>query len=388
MRTKMKTKKAVSPLLRILKFWELIMWLLDLRKTAAKSLPATETGMLELLTLPKRNWRHFREFLTRIHSEGYCWEDWSTEPSEEYWNILEKFGAKKEKGLNYIFKAPAVLASWTLCSRRTFKLTADLQVVLAATSLKGVDWAKFCWPFNSFLIELEVPLIMNGIQFDSIMVSNEDQFLGNNRMTVKLIPSSLLSRDEIGTEKRSALEKLSRHNARRFRAGYMEFFVSCMEEAYMIDLNIWEKVDEDAFRSGDISSFEELPHERKVVFRILFGLVLFLQTREGRQSSFKPNVANDSLPGNERLITDGEEVCHIGNTITLTDEVFHRFADVMDGIGTEHGPTYVMGHWRRPPGFGSIPTAEKSVLVLPYITHKELIAEGLPVGTSTTVVRA
>ena len=54
---------------------------------------------------------------------------------------------------------PEELSDWTQSSRRVFYLTRELQMLLALTSFEKITWGDIPWPFRSFVIVLEEPIV-------------------------------------------------------------------------------------------------------------------------------------------------------------------------------------------------------------------------------------
>jgi hypothetical protein len=66
---------------------------------------------------------------------------------------------------------PVSLNEWSRNSRRVFHLTEELLTLLSLTSLDGVRWSEVHWPFESFLVTLDQPLVdENGTSFDAILL--------------------------------------------------------------------------------------------------------------------------------------------------------------------------------------------------------------------------
>ena len=73
---------------------------------------------------------------------------------------------------------PLAILAWNHHSRRIFHLPTDIQTILDATSLGGITWEEIRFPFDSFLVTLEDPIVSdNKIEYDCILVSRIDLFL-------------------------------------------------------------------------------------------------------------------------------------------------------------------------------------------------------------------
>jgi hypothetical protein len=88
---------------------------------------------------------------------------------------------------------PYELFLWNVSSRRVFHLPHSLQAMLASAELPDIRWSDMLWPFDSFIISLEKPLVMthpaDGVEqrLDTVMVSRSKRLDGTPVVLFRLL---------------------------------------------------------------------------------------------------------------------------------------------------------------------------------------------------------
>jgi hypothetical protein len=91
---------------------------------------------------------------------------------------------------------PLSLLAWNHHSRRIFHLPTDIQTILDTTSLGGITWEEIRFPFDSFFITLEDPIISDdGTEFDCILISKIDPYTPQEVNTEPIIEIRILSKN-------------------------------------------------------------------------------------------------------------------------------------------------------------------------------------------------
>lgn len=298
---------------------------------------------------------------------------------------------------------PIFLSSWCLHSRRVYYATEELQAVLNATSLEGVMWGDFVFPFSSYAVNLQRPLIAkDGNRFDFIMV-NAQPFLADDG---KVIPSVEFAFFNQESDRYEPLTEANRQNIRkrlqnrewehlskictRFLAKINDGFVSMFFRGGTdLDVTLTAQKVYDNY----CGSMEDKYLSAEIwdpMIRIIVGMCLYLKTLPSgspHQSEWRP-VPRSGLP-DSRAISNEAQVCTVSSCYKLTIE--ERVLLGLQGTNQERAQYelschFRQGHWRRAPGLGHDPTATKTVHVRPCIVRKDRLREGELPGGSKAVV--
>ncbi len=398
----------VQPLYRLLQFWHFsmtlqgLMAIADDRKRIQKPKTANEISFRR----PLSSHLDFEKSLLQSQSEDFDWArfiglsnreeiDWSDHSPGE----LELLWVQQS--------IPGMVSEWSRHSRRVYTIPEDLQLLLASTSLKGIDCSNLRFPFRSFLLNLAVPLEgPDGVLYDSILVSQEHPRWkpgteGDSTVTATIIPSVLPSiASDLPISKHQKLSKLARNGEPGEAAYDIERFwlknkriprpklifdleTITQTELLVESLEALEGDGMNSFSGGEITGAGR--HLGKIVGRILFGFISYLQSTpvcKTQAETFETHGAQ-KLPRQAHVVADEAKVCHVQSVYKLDAEERVIFRGVMHGTGGyEVSPHHREGHWRRPPGKGSDPTAKKTVWIRPTIVRRDRLKPGeLPGGT-------
>lgn len=300
---------------------------------------------------------------------------------------------------------PLHLWLWTQSSRRIYRLTPELQLLLTATAPKGMKWEDISLPFDSFAVSLGSPITepKNGKLYDLMLVSRcaldtegiegypAIYILLLNQEVCKYRPLTKLECNAIEFNfKKSKAKKVERSlrkldKATRVCHAIMAVFPLSLEieqeEVLVLSLN-----------SDGCQTFDSLPL-LKQVRRIVAGLPLYLQTLPpagSKESSWKPIDQKTANP-DPKSIANESLVCALSSTHKLTS--IERELIGLDvrgekkhGSGHEVRAHFRCGHWRRPPGHGNDPTASRTIWVKPAIVRRDrLPPSSLPGGAETII---
>lgn len=300
---------------------------------------------------------------------------------------------------------PRQLLSWHKDSRRVYHLSEDLEVLLRLTSLKDVNWGDIRLPFPSFVITLNQPL--EG-RYDCIILSTIlDALTGTPLTFISLLPRTLgeacqTSRRNFGYEAardlagRGRWKKLAEHigPAKLESVDVVTFafnMAAIAETPVATPLSRYAPapvgLPVEAALRADIGA-----QANDDAMRIIAGLCLYLKTLPpgspllGPWVRVRPPSTGKRKPKPSTLITDAAQVCTVASTFVLTHEE-RAIVREHGASGLSLSPHFREGHWRRPPGKGSDPTAEKTVWVRPTVVNRHKLAEGeLPGGAEKTIV--
>lgn len=405
----------VQPLYRLLQFWHYMSIMLKLISVAQLRLMKVRTTNEFMFNSALANHAEFEKTLLDVHTTGFDWGKFiGLENRQQYdWDTDIKSAAEIDLWWE-MSSIPGMVASWTYHSRRVYTIPEDLQLLLASTSLENVDWTRVRMPFGSFLLNLAVPIEdPDGGSYDSILVTSdfprwqpkaEDENDPITWVTASVIPVHLKSATaDLPILKRQKYAKMAEKGdpalvAQELEASMMKNWVyprpklifpldfhHVPESIYLIETakGPGHNSVTGAYMSGTARRFN------RTVGRILFGFLLYLQTtpKDLTHADVLVNHGTEKIPGQARVVAEATKVCHIQSIFTLNPDERKVFREVMLGkCGHEVSTHYREGHWRRPPGKGEDPTAQKTVWVRPTIVRRDKLEVGtLPAGLEKIV---
>jgi len=376
------SKDFAEPIDRLIQHYETHAHLLELLTcfyTAVGSSHLHDPHFRAILEGPAKHWMGYREHLTKIHKDGF---DQAKFVGLSVWQ-----GAKPETYPRQRLIA-AQVASWTRSSRRIYHIPEDLQLLLATTTLDDVNWNMVQWPFESFLITFDVPLLLGGEEIDSILVCEEfsDERLDGKIKSILAIPKRLKTQKEVflGDQseriKRAIKKKDFEYASGKIRGIIANRLDNLSPEILMIK--------SDAFSEGGIArAFEKENWEdvgMQKILRLTFGLLLYLQSLPSSVTSPRgwTTQKTETRISHSNKITLAAEVCDVASVYKLTESERSVFRMGLRNVSVEVSPHYREGHWRRPPGKGNDPSHRKTVWVRPTIVRIDKLEDGgLPGGS-------
>lgn len=336
------------------------------------------------------NFRSFRKYLLNsIHSHAP-------------FDFERYIGCKQVQDLlGCLAWLPLSLWSWTRESRRVYHLSNELQLLLNMTSLNGVTWGEVELPFDSFAISLQDPLVdeSSGDVFDLITVSKvaisniaTGQSWTNLEFT--LFPSRLEQSNHLQLKERDKVEEMVRKREwqalaqwigrfhRRF-GGHgvlgLSFSYSKNKDALIMDEN-WGASSDIPAGCEPLYGKNPVPLMTKV-FRLVAGLALYFKSLPPNHSYVRDESSRERKERissyDKTCIAKEAHVCVVSSCFKLTREECEVLASCRSGAGGyEMRAHFRCGYWRRPPGLGSNPTAEKNVWVRPALVRRDRLAPG------------
>lgn len=392
---------AAKALDRYLAMWEDMLFSFDLYRHAGLGFPQ----------LPEiQNSYKFREFLLRSYQ--------MKSPDEaKHFDVRNIYGRKEYPSLHRMISGshlrPFEILSWTLSSRRVFRLTAQMQRAFEHISLANVTIGEIDFPFDSFVIELAEPIKDEGKSNDQVSYETSHILVSRPfRYTEEIvqkapkydaqraepsyftcIPSSCVEYAPFSSDqKRSMLDHM-----RKNRNGKIISFLDRKVSKKLHGLHRYDSSSMIFTRDKDVPVLDILKateqpgfeHELRMI-RIIINLCLYLEAlpktellQEATDQSWR--TERIKLDKRTNLITDTTEVCHIGGFHLL------KALDSTESLGLEGSsltePYWRRRHRRRKPGEGQNPDAPRSVKVKPSLVGAYLIPEtgGLPKGSVSSV---
>src|SRR3989344_2041735 len=289
-----------------------------------------------------------------------------------------------------IGELPQLLWEWSCSSRRIYAVRPELQMVLAATSLHRITWGDIVLPFDSFGIELQKPFVDHkGRKFPFILVSKRKEgseaqdpenkakgtihFLLLNEGVADYVPLSRDARQQIEValarrDHRLAVRLVNPINERMHGT---EFTSVMFDIGMSFNRCVEDQPDE---VSGDEFNIRALQPIWQALLRISLGLGLYLKnlppgsSHASAWTPYEPGTKNDP-----RAVSHAAQVCVVENCYTFSREerVMLGLEKSAAGTGREISCHWREGHWRRPPGLGKDPAAEKSVHVRPTLVRRD-----------------
>ncbi len=362
------------------------------------------------------NWRSFRKYLLDSVASGgtvgtfdHKRYGWSCDPYTT--SIIAPDHYPVDLLLRSAF--PQLLYNWTVGSRRVFRLSEDLQTLIAATSLEDVKLGDLRFPFDSFAIELPVPIVgESGNRYDMLLFASHSQNAlsgGNNAGMCLLIPDRCAEYNPLSLALKRELTELSKrkkwdalkhkcHIAERHVLTYRNMHAPLLWQADnkedLVTEHIAKLFQAFAKKGGfdDIGALGDRVAQQQAL-RILAGVCLYIRTlpavSKHRTEWQDADIEPLAMP--VQAVVDEAQVCMLSCEFTLSPEERNLLesksvSEELAGC-TQKNPHFRRGFWRRPPGEGQNPDAEKSVWVRPTVIDRHLLQKGqLPLGAETILL--
>lgn len=312
---------------------------------------------------------------------------------------------------------PLALTSWTTSSRRIFHLSSDLQALLEGTSLGDLTFGDVTWPFDSFVVALESPIRdPHGNTYDCILVSKGLQLVEKSDTLVefRMFSTDLETHRRLTWEqKRWFEEALTHHRVKRMKELLRRHLVCAQPTVSSLftleqnsDCKVVESVAETVQRRSKAEGMEFVPwgrnppgtpspHWDKAV-QIIVGLCAYLTTIGSGHHQDRSDWERLPAGPDSGAITNTAEVCAVKASHLISPSEGQELRDALDQEQVEMGGTrshqavrshYRRGHWRKLPGQGNNPGAQKLVHVRPTIVRKDRLPEGGVPGGSESIVK-
>lgn len=341
----------------------------------------TDSFWNRILNGPVKHWQSLRSALLRIHVDGFDNEKFVGPSPAEHTQYMPSFEFSQSRMLS------ARVAEWTKSSRRVYHVPVDLQLLLMTTSLEGVDWSMVKLPFDSFLISFDQPLVFKSGVIDSILIARETWGYVDT-LGIQTIVTTIPTMESVfvGDQRLRIAKAIEKGDAESL-AYALDKLSGAIKNRMTDGGGLWLTQSNCLAPNGFISKFEKserIDNESRFIFRIIFGLLLYLQSRPSRDVTPRGwEKSSPAIKSASRLIRIPSEVCLVRSIYTLDDSERRALSPVLRGNYAEVTPHHREGHWRRPPGRGNDPTHKKTVWVRPAIVRPDKLGEGgLPPGST------
>ena len=320
---------------------------------------------------------------------------------------------------------PLELFEWNRTSRRVFHIPHSLTAILASAKFPDMRWSDVQWPFDSFVITLEKPLVIDSYDskkesYDTIMISRlpilED---GGDAISIRLFQRPTQSGATLGMSQRD-MERFDRLMKKRLfdRALYfsesrrLEFgkyyptvpgacgivFLDNHESDTCIHLEL-ESIStsigtiEANFPAEDTGVDQILLQQKLeislVAMRIAMGWMCYLETLSSdsttwRQHSVRKRGTDENC--HSAVITEPGHICDIIGKGWIDQN------EVTSVSSSRNSQGFVRPHWRRAHKrrpMGSPPGSEKTLRIPPKLVREDLVPlYGIIGGTKTIIIFA
>lgn len=300
---------------------------------------------------------------------------------------------------------PYVLFRWVCGGKRIYKLSQDLQNLLLNTSLGDMTWDDLKWPFDSFMLELPVPVGEH--QYTHIVAVKIPEYdrqhldvafvicLANHQYCdyyddvpeaiLGAIRSGKMSASNTPRQVARALDQRTRRSdgTPDVNTGFCTIIPCAHGTSKMKDgilsscpTSIAETIKE-SWRFDDIG-------------RLVAGFMLYLQSLPPKSSEVSPwssyRKDRDKRQNPTSFLADDARICQVESKYVFSAEERQMFADAhMNTLGSEVRCHFRSGYWRREPGHGHDPEAKKTIWVRWTIVRRDKLPEqGIPTGAKVT----
>lgn len=342
-------------------------------------------------------WQSFRKHLLHLHS---------TESPPDMVRFQQPTDMHNTVA-SLLISLPIPLTAWCQQSRRVYRLQPEIQTLLNATSLEGVKWSDVSFPFPAFAVSLGQPIKDNsGMEIDFLLFSKIVAELPDRQpvhwIDLRGFAPSCGQYDPLTDSNRQNMRQRIKdkqwEHGERLVLRFFDRLKGVVGTYFSLNAALFDEViTNTAQRVSSIvgATSEESVHDSTISIcdstaRIVVGMCLYLQTLplgSPHRSAWRPSV-REGRP-DPRAISNEAEVCTVSSCYTLTRP--ERVALGLEGTAEERrhyelSCHFRQGHWRRPPGYGHIPDAPKTVHVRPCLVRKDRLQAGeLPGGAETVL---
>ena len=294
----------------------------------------------------------------------------------------------------YRLHLPYYLGQWNTNSRRIYHLPEDLVLMLQATSLRGRTFRDLRFPFPSFALALECPIITDtGQAMDFILLSGESTPEAWYAFAKKLggwKPTDVASHYKIK-------KAMSMGNHQRFQRLAYKPITDANRTPELWTGYAWPgdndgncdvDIEDDLQAAARSAKRDEALDWTNKLFRVVIGFTFYLQAFHESQKDLVTRIRNEDHPklrasSYGTSLVSPEEIFKVQSIFSLSREERDGLSNFFAGRGGWEVNTHFReGHWRRPPGEGDNPLAQKTVWVRPTMVRRDRLAENtLPMGT-------
>ncbi|MEK7187496.1 MAG: hypothetical protein AAB691_01450 [Patescibacteria group bacterium] len=383
--------RAIDRLEEALQYWEDICYWLSI---FARYPVGVKSEVVAPFVGPIKHWEEFRTYLLGAvkNSKSFDWDRFSflmNEQGEMKGPFVDAFEATTGSTLHTLL--PSGLFSWARSSRRVYRITRELQMMLEQTSLEGMKFSDVKWPFDSFVIILDEPVPSTiGTKCDCILVSTENLYQDHwfrcfrlfekNDNSSRRTPRHIKRQVEDALRREDFEEVLKCFKINSGVTRGCSFTITTADSSEKLVTNLFKNC-KSYGPAEDNGGWERS-------IRVALGLCLYLSTlppKSAHKSGWQPVVAT-SKPDPKAILT-GAEVCTVADSYRFSLEersIFER--EYQGGGGYQVSAHFRRGHWRRPPGKGSDPNAPRVIWVRPTLVRRDRLTENALPGGSEHVL--
>lgn len=375
----------LSPLEGVLSGWEDYMLL----HGTSINLKRLEKGLapISFKSGPLKHFQSFRSYLLRLGTGIAKVED-----------LLGKFIPAVDDQIQFEFgiselvsSLPIPLSNWSVSSRRLYSLDKITQLKIENTSLDNIPWDYFHFPFDSYLIELPFGLPHWKKDNDYCwMLFSKIHVTGGNSYQFYVFNNCVSDYEAISNKTKSKLKSLIKNKDIATADSLIknlesDYYSKMLWESLTLTevgkkFSVVETIDQglDYFIENNLTSTKKT-EEWKIFWnkalRLVLGLPLYLRSLPPKNNYINKVVGKvDAKRAPGRAIFDPKEVCSVTCDFRLTDSQRNCLEkSTRDEI--ENAWKWVEGHWRRPPGRGNDPEAERTVEVKSYIVGEQYMPD-------------
>jgi hypothetical protein len=302
---------------------------------------------------------------------------------------------------------PLSLLAWNHRSRRIFHLPTDIQTILDTTSLGGITWEEIRFPFDSFCITLEDPIISDdGTGFDCILISRIDPYTPKEVAKEPIIEIRILSKNfaeykhlSNGEKKRADAMLHNRQHAEllsflktitpgsTYQATAIYIFPDMIKK-----MNIRDSIPDLGKHCDQLDMVKDSAMDSAL--HIILNLCLYLEnfsadTLVRESKSFEPSKKKDQKKFDLNAIQEVADIFTVKCAFKMTrgqiDQLVKEEKEFKEGrVKSTH---WRRAHWRRKPHCGHIPmqVAPKDWIPRKLINADRLPPDSLPQGAAATL---
>ncbi len=299
------------------------------------------------------------------------------------------------------FHFPYYLGEWNAQSRRIYYLPRDLILMLQATSLKGYTFRDIHYPLPSFALALEYPITAGNEELDFFLFSGKrdpEVFYGFSRKFRGWRPIDPTVRQKINKAvrdgNRERLLGIGRKIIKQVPFGaHIDMWTS---RPWLSSVDGDPDVDIEKDMKAAMHAPGALPSEdwTDKLFRVVLGFTFYLQAFQESHKDLVQRVSVDYQRPQPtsfgKAIVSPEDVFRVQSLFELSSEERIGLTNYFSGRGGwEINTHFREGHWRRPPGEGGNPLAQKTIWVRPTMVRRDRLPENcLPMGSSKMIPSA
>lgn len=320
------------------------------------------------------------------------------------------------KDFSFFMNLPVTTYQWMHLSRAVFHITKELQYLLDGTLLGNVKWSDIKFPFDSFVITLDDPIVIArhpDIHKSTCIMFSIDS--GDNMAEFRIF-STTQELPITAKNSENMYDHLRKKNVNalygdiytsRILGRLCKEFKSCSKTGlhFFIDTS---KVADDSVTSSMASLLDKSGYSKYVpstdkglenmelsqrVLQIVCGLCLYLQTIPATSTQRNTSQEWMNVPKKGRVsnnaITNTAKICTVKNVHTISSEEKKALKEIERSYktGSEKSTHFRRGTWCRKRGAGNDPNAPRVKWRKPTIVRPDRLDKGSIVVGQRVIVK-